>query len=107
MCAPRGVVGHNMQMETKFLRLRGPVECGSRFGDWQVCWLGGWTRFRLDYLVMLVKAPCVVPPVDRRIDLAFSASGVMNGLAMNTFTIDANNNITAEFAPVIWPTSIV
>ncbi len=48
-----------MQMETKFLRLRTPVEFGSRFGDWQVCWLGGWVRFRLYYLVMLVKAPSV------------------------------------------------
>ncbi len=42
-----------MRLETKFLRLRTPVELGSRFGDWQVCWLGGWTRHRLSYLVML------------------------------------------------------
>jgi hypothetical protein len=28
---------------------------GSRLGDWQVCWLGGWTRHRLSYLVMVVK----------------------------------------------------
>jgi hypothetical protein len=34
------VGGHNMQMEAKFLRLRTPVEFGSRFGDWQICWLG-------------------------------------------------------------------
>jgi hypothetical protein len=33
-----------MQLETKFLRLRTPVTIGSRFGDWRVCWLGGWTR---------------------------------------------------------------
>src|ERR1700735_3165099 len=91
----KGVVGHNMQMETKFLRLRTPVEYGSRFGDWQVCWLGGWARFRLYYLVMLVKVPSVIPVADRRIDLAFGARRVMNGVAMNTFTIDANNNITA------------
>ena len=26
-------------METKFLNLRHPVELGSRFDDWQVCWL--------------------------------------------------------------------
>jgi hypothetical protein len=44
-----------MQMETKFLRLRAPVEMGARFGDWQVCWLGGWAKHRLYYLVMLVK----------------------------------------------------
>jgi hypothetical protein len=46
-----------MQMETKFLRLRTAVEIGSRFGDWEVCWLGGWVRFRLYYLVMLVRVP--------------------------------------------------
>jgi hypothetical protein len=28
---------------------------GSRFGDWRVCWLGGWTRQRLAYLVMVVR----------------------------------------------------
>jgi hypothetical protein len=31
------------------------VELGSRFDDWQVCWLGGWDRHRHLYLVMLVK----------------------------------------------------
>jgi hypothetical protein len=46
-----------MQMETKYLRLRTPVEFGTRFGDWQVCWLGGWARFLLYYLVMPVKVP--------------------------------------------------
>jgi hypothetical protein len=91
-----------MQMETKFLRLRTPVELGSRFDDWQVCWLGGWARFRLHYLVMLVKVPLPSGPVvagillaNRTNDLAFGAGRVMNGVAMNTFTIDTNNNITA------------
>ena len=46
-----------MRLETKFLRLRTPVTIGSRFGDWQVCWLGGWTRDRLSYLVMVVRLP--------------------------------------------------
>ena len=93
-------MGH-MQMETKFLRLRTPVELGSRFGEWQVCWLGGWARFRLHFLVMLVKvdlprAPVAgIPLANRTIDLAFGANRAMNGVAMNTFTIDTNNNITA------------
>jgi hypothetical protein len=94
-------MGH-MQMETKFLRLRTPVELGSRFGDWEVCWLGGWARFRLHYLVMVVKVPlpCAsvvtgILRVNRRIDLASRANRAMNGVAMNTFTIDTNNNITA------------
>jgi hypothetical protein len=91
-----------MQMETKFLRLRTPVELGSRFGDWEVCWLGGWARFRLHYLVMVVKVPLPRAPVvagillaNRTNDLAFGANRAMNGVAMNTFTIDANNNVTA------------
>jgi len=45
----------NTMLETKFLRLRTPVELGSRFDHWQVCWLGGWSRYRLFCLVMLVK----------------------------------------------------
>src|SRR5437016_5557575 len=43
-----------MRLETKYLRLRTPVTLGSRFGDWEVTWLGGWTRDRLSYLVMAV-----------------------------------------------------
>jgi len=44
-----------MRLETKFLRLRTPVEIGSFFGDWQVCWVGGWGRHRLTFWVMVVK----------------------------------------------------
>ncbi len=44
-----------MLLETKFLRLPAPVTIGSRFGDWRVCWLGGWTRYRLSYIVMVVR----------------------------------------------------
>jgi hypothetical protein len=44
-----------VQMETKFLRLRTPVELGSLFGEWSVCWLGGWAKHRLYYLAMSVR----------------------------------------------------
>jgi hypothetical protein len=44
-----------MQLETRFLRLRTPVTLGSRFGDWHVCWLGGWNKHRLGFMVMLVR----------------------------------------------------
>jgi hypothetical protein len=44
-----------MQLETKFLRLRTPVTLGSRFGDWQVTRLGGWSKHRLYFLMMVVK----------------------------------------------------
>jgi hypothetical protein len=36
-----------------------------------------------------------IPAADRGIDLAFGSNRAMNGVAMNTFTIDANNNLTA------------
>ena len=39
-----------MRLVTKFLRLKTPVTIGSRFDDWEVCWLG------LSYLVMVVRA---------------------------------------------------
>ena len=52
-------------METKFLSLRHPVELGSRFDDWQVCWLGGWDKHRHFYLVMLVKVAFKKPFTSR------------------------------------------
>jgi hypothetical protein len=44
------------QMETKFLRLRQPARLGDRIDGWRVCWLGGWDRGRLFYLVMVERA---------------------------------------------------
>ena len=44
-----------MPVETKFLRLRTAVTLGSRFGDWEVCWLGGWNKHRLGFMVMVVR----------------------------------------------------
>ena len=52
-------------METKFLSLRHPVELGSRFDDWQVCWLGGWDKHRHFYLVMLAKVGFQKPVATR------------------------------------------
>jgi hypothetical protein len=44
-----------MELETKFLRLHTAVTLGSRFGDWQVCWLGGWNKHRFGFMVMVVR----------------------------------------------------
>jgi hypothetical protein len=44
-----------MQLETKFLRLQIAVTLGSRFGDWQVCWVGGWNKHRIGFMVMVVR----------------------------------------------------
>jgi hypothetical protein len=51
----KGVLPTTMQMEMKDLRLRTPVELGSRFDDWEVSWLGGWSRHRMHYLVMVIR----------------------------------------------------
>ena len=53
-------------------RVRTPVTLGSRFGDWHVTWLGGWSRYRLYYLVMVVKLE------PRRITAAGSPARVKN-----------------------------
>jgi len=45
----------HVQLENKYLRLPMAVTLGSRFGEWRVCWLGGWTRHRMCFLVMLVR----------------------------------------------------
>ena len=54
--APETCMCHGMRLETKFLRLKTPVTVGSRFGEWRVCWLGGWTRHQLSYIVMVFRS---------------------------------------------------
>ena len=44
-----------MQVETKFVRLRTPVKIGDHIDGWRVCWLGGWDRGRLLYVVMVER----------------------------------------------------
>jgi hypothetical protein len=46
-----------MKLETKFMRVPLAVTVGSRFGDWHVTWIGGWDKWQLYYLVMVVKLP--------------------------------------------------
>ena len=43
------------EVETKFLRLRKPAALGDRFDGWRVCWLGGWDRGRVFYVVMVER----------------------------------------------------
>ena len=42
-----------MQVETKFLRLRRAAALGERIDGWRVCWLGGWDRGRVFFVVMV------------------------------------------------------
>ena len=43
-------------VQTKFLRLSQPVPLGHRIDGWRVCWMGGWDRCRVLFVVM-VEAP--------------------------------------------------
>jgi hypothetical protein len=56
-----------MEFETKFMRLWTPVTLSSRFGDWQVCWVGGWNKHRIGFMVMVVRvspwSPSITPAV--------------------------------------------
>src|SRR6202051_3390301 len=42
-----------MHIETKFLRLFQAVELGDDVDGWRVCWLGGWDKCRVLFVVMV------------------------------------------------------
>jgi len=44
------------------LHLRKPVALGDRIDGWRVCWLGGWDKGKLFYVVMVERAAPVVTP---------------------------------------------
>ena len=44
-----------MPVETKFLRLRQSVDLGDHIDGWRVCWLGGWDRHRIFYVVLVER----------------------------------------------------
>ena len=52
---PRRNEVENMNRETKFLHLKTPAMLGERINGWRVCWLGGWDRGRLFYVVMVER----------------------------------------------------
>ena len=44
-----------MRVETKFLRLFRAVAIGDDVDGWRVCWVGGWDKCRVFFVVMLEK----------------------------------------------------
>jgi len=42
-------------IETKFLHLRQPAALGDRIDGWRVCWLGGWDKSKVLYMVMVER----------------------------------------------------
>ena len=44
-----------MEVETKFLRLFKPVALGDHIGGWRVCWVGGWDKCLVLFVVMVER----------------------------------------------------
>ena len=44
-----------MAVETKFLRLFRAVGLGERINGWRVCWVGGWDKCRVVFVVMVER----------------------------------------------------
>ncbi len=45
----------NVQVQTRFLRLRQPATVGDRIDGWRVCWLGGWDHAKVFFIVMVER----------------------------------------------------
>ena len=44
------------KIETMFLRLNHPVAWGHPIDGWRVCWIGGWDRGHLFFVVMVKRS---------------------------------------------------
>jgi hypothetical protein len=43
-------------VQTRFLRLRKAVTLGDRIRGWRVCWLGGWDKGKVFFVVMVERS---------------------------------------------------
>lgn len=43
----------HIPVRTKFLRLFHPIAVGEHVGGWRVCWVGGWDRSHILFIVMV------------------------------------------------------
>ena len=50
-CGERVTPVGTFEIRTKFLRLRKAPRLGDRMDGWRVCWLGGWDRGRIFFVV--------------------------------------------------------
>jgi hypothetical protein len=44
-----------LQVQTRFLRLRGPAGVGDDIDGWRVCWVGGWDKCKVLFVVMVKR----------------------------------------------------
>jgi hypothetical protein len=99
-----------MPVETKFLRLPSPAVMGQRIDGWRVCWVGGWDKGRVLFVVMVERPRRQHPGRIRRSKLVSlqskgrrvtdvhdpPESGSRKGREnMMTYTINEENEIVA------------
>ncbi|HEX3818814.1 MAG TPA: hypothetical protein VHW45_00705 [Candidatus Sulfotelmatobacter sp.] len=53
--AERTTARESIGIETKFLRLNRPAVLSERIDGWRVCWLGGWDRDGVLFVVMVKR----------------------------------------------------
>jgi hypothetical protein len=75
-----------VRIETKFLRLREPVPWGHEIDGWHVCWLGGWGKCRVFYIVMVMKRPTVHPIDDLPLTVERSMIAIRSAEDRATFS---------------------
>ena len=46
--------GGTVQVDTRFIRIRKPVKLGDEIDGQLVCWVGGWDKAHVFYLVMVI-----------------------------------------------------
>ena len=50
---PNGL--EELQVQTRFLRLCQPAGLGDRIDGWRVCWVGGWDKSKVLFVVMVER----------------------------------------------------
>jgi hypothetical protein len=51
-----------LQVQTRFLRLRQPAGLGDRIDGWRVCWVGGWDGAKVLFMVMVERVARAAQP---------------------------------------------
>ena len=58
---PKGRL-EELQVQTRFLRLRAPAAVGDRIDGWRVCWVGGWDKGKVLFAVMVERVVRATSP---------------------------------------------
>ena len=84
--------GRGLLVQTRFLRLRKAVALGDCINGWRVCWLGGWDKARVFFVVMVERMHRIAELGPRTMTLGFRSCGFIVGflsclLAVEVFRV--------------------